>query len=167
MNVNKYRKKPEEVSVVRYTPDSVDDCVKFLENGNAKYSITFDEQGESELKILIGRATKSVEYGDYIVRDEYDEYFLYKSYDFGLKYEPIDESGDMFIEINSAITNLNYAVNIDDVESIERGFVGISGGKEVAIIKTKFSNGGWKAKEAPEEILKKIANAGVKKNESN
>ena len=80
MSVETYRKKPKEVSVVRYTPDSVDDCVKFLENGNAKYSITFDEQGESELKILIGSVTRLVVYGDYIVRDEYGEYFLYKSH---------------------------------------------------------------------------------------
>lgn len=160
MNVKTYRKKPKEVSVVRYTPDSVDDCVKFLENGNAKYSITLDEQGESELKILIGSVTRLVVYGDYIVRDKYGEYFLYKSHDFGLIYEPIDESGDMFIEINSAITNLNYAVNIDDIESIERGFVGISGSKEVTIIKKKFG-GGFNAKETPEEILMKIANAGV------
>lgn len=167
MNVKKYRKKPEDVLTVRYTPETIDDCLSFLESGNVKYSITFGKQGEAELKILIDRATKSVEYGDYIVRDEYDEYFLYKSYDFGLIYEPIDKSGDMFIEINSAITNLNYAVNIDDIESIERGFVDISGGKEVTIIKTKFSSGGWKAKETPEEILKKIANAGVIKNESN
>lgn len=165
MNVKKYRKKPEEVLAVRYTPETVDDCIKFLENGNAKYFITFDEQGKAELKILDGRTAKSVEYGDYIVRDEYDEYFLYKSYDFGLTYEPIDKSGDMFIEINSAITIFDYAVNIDDIESIERGFVGVSGGKEVTIIKTKFGVG-WKAKETPEEILKKIANAGVIKNES-
>ena len=162
MSVETYRKKPKEVSVVRYTPDSVDDCVKFLENGNAKYSITFDEQGESELKILIGSVTRLVVYGDYIVRDEYGEYFLYKSYDFGLTYEPIEKSGDMFIEINSAITNNNYAVNIDDIESIERGIVGVSGGKEVTIIKTKFGKG-WNAKETPEEILNKIANAGVPK----
>ncbi len=163
MDVKKYRKKPEDVLAVRYTPETVDDCVKFLENGNAKYSITFDEQGKAELKILNGRTTNLVVYGDYIVRDEYGEYFLYKSYDFGLTYEPIEESGDMFIEIKSAITIFDYAVNIDDIESIERGFVDISGGKEVTIIKTKFSNGGWKAKETPEEILKKIANAGVVK----
>ena len=160
MSVSKYRKKPEEVLVVRYTPETVDDCVKFLENSNAKYSITFDEQGEAELKILTGRVTESVECGDYIVRDEYGEYFLYKSYDFGLTYEPIENSGDMFIEINSAITNNNYAVNIDDIESIERGVVGVSGGKEGTIIKTKFSRG-ITAKETPEEILKKLANAGV------
>ena len=162
MSVKKYRKKPEEVLAVRYTPKTVDDCVKFLENGNAKYSITFDGEGKAELKILNGRATESVVYGDYIVRDEYGEYFLHKSYDFGLTYEPIDKSGDMFIDIKSAITIFDYAVNIDDIESIERGFVGISGGKEVTIIKTKFG-GGWKAKETPEEILKKIANAGVVK----
>lgn len=72
----------------------------------------------------------------------------------------------MFIEIKSAIIIFDYAVNIDDIESIERGVVGVSGGKEVTIIKTKFSNGGWKVKETPEEILKKIANAGVIKNES-
>lgn len=165
MNVKKYRKKPEEILAVRYTPETVDDCVKFLENDNVKYSITFDEKGKSELKILNGRATELVAYGDYILRDKYGEYFLYKSHDFGLIYEPIDESGDMFIEINSAITNLNYAVNIDDIESIERGFVGISGSKEVTIIKKKFG-GGFNAKETPEEILKKIANAGVIKNES-
>lgn len=162
MNVKKYRKKPEEVFVVRYTPETVDDCVQFLENDNAKYSITLDERGEAELKILIGSVTRLVVYGDYIVRDKYGEYFLYKSHDFGLIYEPIDESGDMFIEINSAITNIDYAVNIDDIESIERGFVGISGGKEVTIIKKKFG-GGFNAKETPDEILKKIANAGVKK----
>lgn len=162
MSVSKYRKIPVEVSVVRYTPDTVDDCVKFLENGKAKYSFTFDEHGEAELKILTGRVTESVECGDYIVRDEYGEYFLYKSYDFGLTYEPIENSGDMFIEINSAITNNNYAVNIDDIESIERGVVGVSGGKEVTIIKTKFGKG-WSAKEMPEEILNKIANAGVPK----
>ena len=162
MDVKKYRKKPEDVLAVRYTPETVDDCVKFLENGNAKYSITFDEQGKAELKILNGRVTELVVYGDYIVRDEYGEYFLYKSYDFGLTYEPIEKSGDMFIEINSAITNNNYAVNIDDIESIERGIVGVSGGKEVTIIKTKFGKG-WNAKETPEEILNKIANAGVPK----
>ena len=130
--------------MLRYTPETVDDCVKFLKNGNAKYSVAFDEQGEVELKILTGMATTTlVEYGDYIVRDEYDEYFLYKSYDFGLTYEPIEKYRDMFIEINSVITNLNYAINIDDIESIERG-VGISG-KEVTIIKTKFGKG-WNTK---------------------
>lgn len=160
MSVKKYRKKPEEVLAIRYTPETVDDCVKFLENGNAKYSITFEEQGKAELKILNGRDAELVEYGDYIVRDEYGEYFLDKSYDFGLTYESIDKSGDMFIEINSAITIFDYAVNIDDIVSIERGVVGVSGGKEVTIIKTKFG-GGFKTKETPDEILKKIANAGV------
>lgn len=160
MNVKKYRKKPEEVLAVRYTQETVDDCLSFLENGNAKYSITFGKQGEAELKISIGRATKSVEYGDYIFRDEYGEYFLYKSYDFGLKYEPIEKSGDMFIEINSAITNSCYAVNIDDIKNIKRGVDMF--GKEATIIEKKFG-GGFSVKETPDEILKKIANAGVKK----
>lgn len=156
MSVKTYRLKPVEVKAIRYTPDTVAECLEFLKNVKAKHSITFNKQGESEIKVFPSRYnTRTLHYGDYIVYDEDGQCYAFSYHEFGLLYESTEKYGDMFIEIISSITNDYYAINIEDIKDIKRD------GKKfgTTIIETKF--GYITAKETPEEILKKIANAGV------
>lgn len=156
MSVKTYRPKPVEVKAIRYTPDTVVDCLDFLKNVKAKHSITFNEQGKSEIKVFPSRYnTRTLRYGDYIVYDEDGQCYACSYHEFGLLYKSTEKYGDMFIEIISSITNDYYAINIEDIKDIKRD------GKKfgTTIIETKF--GYISAKETPEQILKKIANARV------
>ena len=68
MSVKTYRKKPVEVKAIQYTPFTLGECVQFLEDNGAIYSvdcIAYHSETKFTIVTLEGRMTVSLD--DFIV----------------------------------------------------------------------------------------------------
>ena len=68
MSVETYRKKPLEVNAVQYTPYTLGECVQFLEDNGARYSINcIAYHSETKFTIVTLEGSMNVSMDDYIV----------------------------------------------------------------------------------------------------
>lgn len=68
MSVGEYRKKPVEVKAIQYTPDTLGECVQFLEDNGARYSVDCTgANGKTEFVIVTLEGYMTVSMADFIV----------------------------------------------------------------------------------------------------
>lgn len=68
MSVSKYRKIPVEVRAIQYATDTLGECVQFLEDNGARYSVDCTgANGKTEFTIVTLEDFLTVSLGDFIV----------------------------------------------------------------------------------------------------
>lgn len=68
MSVKTYRKLPVEVKAIQYAPDTLGECVQFLEDNGARYSIDCTgTNGKTEFMIVTLEGSMTISMADYIV----------------------------------------------------------------------------------------------------
>ncbi|KLO73815.1 hypothetical protein [Enterococcus cecorum] len=68
MSVSKYRKIPVEVRAIQYVTDTLGECVQFLEDNGARYSVDCTcANGKTEFVIVTLEGCITVSLGDFIV----------------------------------------------------------------------------------------------------
>ena len=88
MSVKTYRKIPVEVKAIQYAPDNLGECVQFLENNGARYTVTSaGTNGKTEFMIDTLENCMTVSMGDFIVCGVEDEFYPCKSDIFVKTYE--------------------------------------------------------------------------------
>ena len=92
MSVKTYRKKPAEVKVIQYTPYTLGECVQFLEDNGARYSVDCTgANGKTEFVIVTLEGCMTVSMDDYIVCEAKGECYLCKPDIFEKTYEKANE----------------------------------------------------------------------------
>lgn len=82
-----YKKKPIVVEAMQYTPENLTECLRFLKEGEAQYVLAAVELDEVVIKIGTLEETKTVKYGDYIVKGVQGEAYPCKPDIFEATYE--------------------------------------------------------------------------------
>ena len=95
MSVKTYRKKPVEVKAIQYDGKNVEDCIKFIENGQVicwKKKEVFP-YSKPEIRIMIEtlEGVMQARPGDYIIRGVNGEYYPCKPDIFEKTYEMVKE----------------------------------------------------------------------------
>ena len=83
----KYRRKPSEIEAIEYTPDTMGECFRFLEENNARYQLITNDLEIVKLKIVTLDGEMTVSYGDYIIRDVFGRVYPCKPHIFRELYE--------------------------------------------------------------------------------
>ncbi|MDZ5509530.1 hypothetical protein [Enterococcus cecorum] len=92
MSVKTYRKIPVEVEVVQYTPYTLGECVQFLENNGARYSVECTgTNGKTEFMIDTLEGCMTVSMDDYIICGVAGECYPCKPDIFEKTYEMVKE----------------------------------------------------------------------------
>lgn len=98
-----YKKKPIVVEAMQYTPETLTECLRFLKEGEAQYVLAAVELDEVVIKIGTLEETKTVKYGDYIVKGVQGEAYPCKPDIFEATYESCQDF--------KVIDVLNYAAS--------------------------------------------------------
>lgn len=82
-----YKKKPVVVEAMQYTPETMAECFRFLEESNARYQLIANDLEIVKLKIVTLECEMTVSYGDYIIRDVLGKVYPCKPHIFRELYE--------------------------------------------------------------------------------
>ena len=92
MSVKTYRKKPVEVKAIQYTPFTLGECVQFLEDNGARYSVDcIAYHSETEFVIVTSEGCMTVSMDDYIVCEVEGKCYICKPDIFEKTYEKVKE----------------------------------------------------------------------------
>lgn len=91
MSVGEYRKIPVEVKAIQYAPDTLGECVQFLKNNGARYTVECTgNDGKTEFMIDTLEGCMTVSMDDYIICGETGECYPCKPDIFEKTYEMVE-----------------------------------------------------------------------------